>query len=506
MKNLTGDHLPLLASRAPRGVTGLTGIVSQNGAGEYGGGIYPFQGALVTVVGQSLNYGGAVRYASLTPGPHRFCALGTRLMVLPEKLLLSADGSVESAESVWTGAAQLTGGTIFGETAAANTIKAASALPFRAGDAVTVSGSTGGANDLSAVVREVSADGKELRFYENTFTLPENTESVSETALTISRSMPDLDFLCENENRLWGCKGSTIYASALGDPCNWQRYDGLSTDSWTASVGSDGEFTGCCSYKGFPVFFKREGIYKIYGSQPSKYQIMESCTLGVEPGCAGSLAVAGETLYYLSRAGFCAYAGGEPVLVSEALGDAVTGGRVFRAEAGSDGVKYYVSLRTAAGPALYVLDTRNGGWFREDPGAMGSGADCASAFALCDGSLLMLTSAGDVLRVSGAPWLGETTETGPDWQAEFGEFTLKEADFRRLLSAELRFELDSGASAQVALSCDGGAYTAVCTLPAAGSGQIRSVRVTPRRCDRWSIRISGSGGMKLHTLEFRIRR
>ena len=67
--------------------------------------------------------------------------------------------------------------------------------------------------------------------------------------------MPELDFLCENENRLWGCKGDTIYASKLGDPFNWNVFDGVSTDSYAVDVGSAGDFTGCFAYRGYPVFF-----------------------------------------------------------------------------------------------------------------------------------------------------------------------------------------------------------------------------------------------------------
>ena len=67
-----------------------------------------------------------------------------------------------------------------------------------------------------------------------------------------------MDFICENENRLWGCKEDTIYSSKLGDPFNWNVFDGLSTDSYAVNVRIDGDFTACCSYLGYPVFFKEE--------------------------------------------------------------------------------------------------------------------------------------------------------------------------------------------------------------------------------------------------------
>ena len=75
------------------------------------------------------------------------------------------------------------------------------AFPFREGDAVTISGCTvEPKNNLTIIIREISEDGKTLSFYENSFTIPEGEESVTETgAVTLARSVPDLDFICANE-------------------------------------------------------------------------------------------------------------------------------------------------------------------------------------------------------------------------------------------------------------------------------------------------------------------
>ena len=69
--------------------------------------------------------------------------------------------------------------------------------------------------------------------------------------VTVERKMPEMDFVIESENRLWGCKYglvevngesmmvNEIYASKLGDFKNWNCFMGISTDSYAASVGSD---------------------------------------------------------------------------------------------------------------------------------------------------------------------------------------------------------------------------------------------------------------------------
>lgn len=79
-----------------------------------------------------------------------------------------------------------------------------------------------------------SADGK----------VTENEAAAAPVKL--ERRVPDLDFVTEQGNRVWGCsrEENSIYACALGDPTNWYSYRGIASDSYAVSVGSDGAFTG----------------------------------------------------------------------------------------------------------------------------------------------------------------------------------------------------------------------------------------------------------------------
>ena len=54
-----------------------------------------------------------------------------------------------------------------------------------------------------------------------------------------------------------------LYCCALGDFKNWNRFLGISTDAWAASVGSDGAWTGAANYLGYPTFFKEHVIHRI---------------------------------------------------------------------------------------------------------------------------------------------------------------------------------------------------------------------------------------------------
>ena len=79
--------------------------------------------------------------------------------------------------------------------------------------------------------------------------LVDETTKVTSGTVKTARKVPSMDFITESGNRLWGCKygvadGETvneIYCCKLGDFKNWECYQGVSTDSWRASCGTDGK-------------------------------------------------------------------------------------------------------------------------------------------------------------------------------------------------------------------------------------------------------------------------
>lgn len=189
------------------------------------------------------------------------------------------------------------------------------------------------------------------------------TESYSDTVqnVTISRNSVELDYIFSSNNRIWGCKDDTIYSSKLGDPLNWNVFDGISTDSYALETGTAGKFTGAIDYLGYPMFFKDNRIFKVYGNYPQQYEVVNSMKIGVTEGCSDSLAIAGETLFYLSRQGIMAYTGGVPQLISQNIGMKLTD-----AVGGSDGRKYYISCIGEYCRHLFVYDTYYRTWHRED--------------------------------------------------------------------------------------------------------------------------------------------
>ena len=104
--------------------------------------------------------------------------------------------------------------------------------------------------------------------------------TTSDVSVTVSRTMPLMDFVIENDNRLWGCRYglnsdgqvvNELYACKLGDFKNWNCYMGISTDSYAVSLGSDGQFTGAITHAGYPIFFKENCMHKVYGQIPANF-------------------------------------------------------------------------------------------------------------------------------------------------------------------------------------------------------------------------------------------
>lgn len=488
MRNLTGDQHPLLAVRQRR--RKVVDLAQPGGLGSLNG--------LYWVDGDGFYYRG-VKKGTVTPGQKRFAGMGSRIIIFPDKAVYdTAQDTFKSLEASFTtaaGGARFGNGRLYEEEAERSTLTVAGAdlrTLFSPGDAVTISGCTRHpANNKTPIIREISADGQALAFYENVFETEGTEESPQDYtepgAVTIARTVPDLDWICVNDNRLWGCKGDAIYGSKLGDPMNFNVFDGLASDSYSVVSGSAGDFTGCCSYLGYPCFFKADRIFKVYGSKPGNYELMGSATMGVAPGCGGTLAVAGEVLFYVSPAGPAAWSGGIPSNISEVFGgERFTGGM-----AGSDGRRYYLSALSGQGRRLFVYDSLLGLWHREDETE-------AVGFAMEDGGLHMLSAAGALWRLDGG---GEGELEPPlTWLAEFGDFTEGSPDAKGYGKLQLRLELEAGAEVSAWLRYDSrGDWEPVRTLTADGKRSYL-LPIVPRRADHCRLRLTGRGGCVVYSL------
>lgn len=228
---------------------------------------------------------------------------------------------------------------------------------FEIYDGVTLSGFENEDLNGSHIIRDKGDD-----FITVTGIIP---NTINQTApIKVERKLPDMDFVVESGNRLWGCNSekNEIYASKLGDPKNFDSFMGISTDSYAVTVGTDGEFTGAVSFRGYIIFFKEHCIHKIYGQNPP-YTVNTSYIRGVQKGSHKSLCVVNETLYYKSPNGICAFEGGIPVDISSALG----GAYYTDAVAGVLGNRYYICMSDKNGECvLFNYDENRNIWHKED--------------------------------------------------------------------------------------------------------------------------------------------
>ena len=330
----------------------------------------------------------------------------------------------------------------------------------------------------------------------------EQYDGASNIGTTICRTVPDMDFICEAGNRVWGCRYSLseenslneIYASKLGDFKNWNCNQGISTDSYVISIGGEGRFTGAVSFQGRPIFFKENCMIEVYGSYPAQFQLQTTPCHGVQPGCEKSLAVVEGILFYKATDGVYAFDGSMPKKISNALGfdsyqNAVAGGAKG---------KYYISMQNTDTQkwSLFVYDVTKGLWHKEDDLH-------PQAFCTWKGELYCLPDPGDGFPEGALVNLSNRKDTYEDtvpWMVETGRIGLSLPDSKYLSKLMVRMSLEMGSMVNFSVRYDGseawehlGTYTGT---------DLRSftVPIRPKRCDHMQLRIDGVGMAKIYSI------
>lgn len=313
--------------------------------------------------------------------------------------------------------------------------------------------------------------------------------------------IPELDYICEKDNRLWGVSNKAdnevydpetgqyrhytsrvLYASALGLPHRFFDFDGTAADSFQVAVASEGDFTGIIGYSDSVVAMKEDKVYRVFGDYPAAYQMYEYTIPGCAEGSHMSLQIIGEILYYAGRNGIYAYDGSAPQLMSYPLGDVTYEDAV----AGTDGVRYYLSCREKSAWHLFVYDTLHGVWTRED-------ATQAVGFALVEGTLYM-AAGGNLYK------LEQDSGENISWSASFAALEEDTLQRKRWKWLRLRIRLEDGAWMKVYYTPDNGQRTLAEQLSGAGTYTVR-LPLAPMRCDRLTIDIEAQGRGQVQAME-----
>lgn len=185
--------------------------------------------------------------------------------------------------------------------------------------------------------------------------LPRVCRSVSNTVVltdfTMERRVPELAMVAVAGERIWGVDidGSTLRASAPGDPFSWYSFDGYGGDSFALATAYPGVYTGIGCLDDMPVFFKPDRIIRIKGSRPDNYSLHSESAPGLAEGGESALCSDGRAIYYCGPAGVrrCDGSGTEPLFEYEFSG---------RVKAACDGRFCYFA--DEGGFAVYDLENR----------------------------------------------------------------------------------------------------------------------------------------------------
>ena len=468
MLNMSPDSMPCMTVRQTRGkvkdLSAPTLLAFKNNKE-------------IVVDGDKLLVDGVEKYA-VQAGEKKWAVIGNRVCIFPDKILYNAEtDKVETLTAKQTAkTATFTNSTVTLDTDAV----------FQKGDGVTISGCTQKHNNRTVVVQEV--EGKKITVYDNVFQHGElgsqQPENWQETNITLERVVPDLDFVCEKDNRLWGTHDNAVCCCKLGDPKNWNVFNGLSTDAWETQVGSDGAFTGIAAFSSHIIAFKEHICHKIYGTKPSAMQVQVAHIDGVKAGCDKSIVNVNENIFYLAHSGVMVYAGGIPDCISPQLPDTYT-----EAVGGRLGSSYYLSAKRSDGVhELLLFDTTKNVWVKEDDTA-------AIAFASHSGELYWITK--DAL------WAhkGETEKAVP-WSLTLGDFERVSAERQIVARMHVLVDLPVGSRLLCEMRYDDGAWQPVARIQNAKGGVFR-VPFLPRRCERFSVRLSGVGSAVIKSVEMK---
>ncbi len=185
-------------------------------------------------------------------------------------------------------------------------------------------------------------------------------------SLTIERKMPDIDYMCTLNNRVWGVKGNNIRCSRLGDCGCWDDFSSdafgtLPSACFSTDVDTGGDFTAITPFGGTILAFKENCIHKIYGTEPANFTLSTLDCNGVAKGAHKTIAMINGVLYYMGIDGIYAYDGSRPTLISQKTDV----GKLKVLGAGTDGTNYYLSVIKDNLHFLYVYYPKTNIWHTE---------------------------------------------------------------------------------------------------------------------------------------------
>lgn len=322
------------------------------------------------------------------------------------------------------------------------------------------------------------------------------------TGATIQRVMPDLDYVVEYNNRLWGCssKNHEIYCSKLGEPLVWGAYSGISTDSWAATVGTDGDFTGACVFNGCVLFFKEDCVHSVYGTKASNFTITTYTVRGVQKGSAKSLCISEGLLYYKAPEGIFTFNGS----ASSRFDGKLCVDRDSRTACGTADDRYIVMAMSDG--TVFYYDKLHSVWYtRTLPNVISMHNFSGSLYAITKDSNKSMQKVMLTTDVEMSGRMAETAFEAISGELCRGELASTSSYSRKAMHTvikKLTMSLEewhqqgvSSVQFTVSVQYDGGDWQTVYsydgTAEEADNNVVTLIPTIPMRCQRLRIKISG---------------
>lgn len=515
MKNLCTDAYPRLRTRKRRVGTDAvmqSAVLCARGVcdmGEYtycveGDGIKQWKGIVTPQTTKTVKYA-----ASFNQVPRTMAALRDWLVIMPDCLAIKNDakkGAVPLCYQIHIVLTQLQSGESGDQICFVEQSDSRSeSLKLRVGDRICFYTCKTDADGMyypgsavgSITVRSLTAGE------DNTYLLTTDCQSsaalsslVEQGAFIVHDSVPYAK-LTSCANRIWSCnENSMLSASCLGDPFNYDRYEGLISDAWKLDLGRSFRFTAAYTYQEHPIFFTEHSITKILGEDPSEYAVNTMECYGVARDSEHSVAQAGDALFWLSNRGVVRYDGTTATLISQPLGDWILRGGV----AASDGRRYYLSCTTQGGKRLLVYDTLYGTWSAQDDVQLVGYSRNTE-----DGGVVLFTDKGNRLFL-----YDDDNRSGVEgafpWYVLFDDLVERDsgictiANTRYLHALQVRMNIPAGTSVQLSIGYNGGELTQIAGCAAGPTNQGNAsfyIPLQPRRADRCALQIAGTGSCEI---------
>ena len=366
----------------------------------------------------------------------------------------------------------------------------------------------------SHIIEAVGSDYIVITGYMNKAKIEINEDSgVWEPLTFFARELPVMNYVFAHKNRVWGCyygedrvsgsgkRISEIYASKLGDFKNWNSFEGISTDSWVATVGTGAEFTGALVYNDRPTFFKDDRIITITGDIASEFRTSETVCESIGLSGRNSAQVVNGVLYYVSKYGICAYTGGIPTRISDPLGYGLWLS-TLTSSVRKDTYCLWAELSDEADGGerehLIEYDTVKGIWHTTDYTRAGYGS-AVTATHNTNGDVLLVTRDESGTKA----YLTDIGTYNRNWFAESGLLTMNYPGAKRVSAFRIRAELAEDAKADFYIRYeDDDEWRLLDTLCGIPDKSIHTftVRNLPRRCDHYRMRFEGVGKCKIYSI------